>query len=52
MKFKIEQIMRANYSDIQDSQYQPKKKLKEDDFIISGAKNKNDMQVNYYLCLF
>jgi hypothetical protein len=48
MKFKIEQIMRANYSDIQDSQYQPKKKLKEDDFIITGAKNKNDMQVNYY----
>ena len=48
MKFKIEQIMRANYSDIQDSQYQPKKKLNEDDFIITGAKNKNDMQVNYY----
>ena len=48
MKFKIEQIMRANYSDIQDSQYQPKKKLKEDDFIITGAKNKSDMQVNYY----
>ena len=48
MKFKIEQIMRANYSDIQDSQYQPKKKLKEDDFIITGVKNKNDMQVNYY----
>ena len=48
MKFKIEQIMRANYSDIQDSQYQPKKKLKEDDFIITNAKNKNDMQVNYY----
>lgn len=48
MKFKIEQIMRANYSDIQDSQCQPKKKLKEDDFIITGAKNKNDMQVNYY----
>ena len=48
MKFKIEQIMRANYSDIQDSQKKKKKKLKEDDFIITGAKNKNDMQVNYY----
>ena len=48
MKFKIEQIMRASYNDITDSQFNPKKKLKDDDFIITGAKNKNDMQVNYY----
>jgi len=48
MKFKIEQIMRSSYSDIKDSQLILKKKLKDDDFIVTGAKNKNDAQVNYY----
>ena len=48
MKFKIEQIMRSSYSDIKDSQLVLKKKLKDDDFIVAGAINKNDAQVNYY----
>ena len=48
MKFKIEQIMRSSYSNIQDSQLILKKKLKDDDFIVTGAKNKNDAQVYYY----
>ena len=48
MKFRIEQIMRSSYSDIKDSQLNLKKKLKYDDFIVAGRKNKNDAQVNYY----
>ena len=48
MKFRIEQIMRSSYSDIKDSQLNLKKKLKDDDFIVAGRKNKNDAQVNYY----
>ena len=48
MKFKIEQIMRSNYSDIQDSQLVFKKKLKEDDFIVTKTKSKSNAQVYYY----
>ena len=48
MKFKIEQIMRSSYSNIKDSQLILKKKLKNDDFIVTGIKSKNDAQVYYY----
>ena len=48
MKFKIEQIMRSNYSDIKDSQLILKKKLKDDDFIVTKTKNKSNAQVYYY----
>ena len=48
MKFKIEQIMRSSYSNIKDSQLILNKKLKNDDFIVTGIKNKNDAQVYYY----
>ena len=48
MKFKIEQIMRSNYSDIQDSQLVFKKKLKDDDFIVTKTKSKSNAQVYYY----
>ena len=48
MKFKIEQIMRSNYSDIQDSQLVFKKKLKDDEFIVTKTKSKSNAQVYYY----
>ena len=48
MKFKIEQIMRSSYTSLQDSQSVPTKRLKNDDFIVSNTKNKNEAQVYYY----
>ena len=48
MKYRIEQIMRSSYTNIQDSQSVTTKRLKNDDFIIGNTKNKHDTQVYYY----
>ena len=48
MKFKIEQIMRLSYTDIQDSQLTLNKKVKNEDFIVNTNNNKNQTQVYYY----
>lgn len=47
MKFRMEQIMRSSYTDIQDSQLKLTKKLKDDDYIVN-EKNNNETQVYYY----
>ena len=45
MKFKMEQIMRASYTDIKDSQLILKKRLKDDEIIVNKT---NETQVYYY----
>ena len=52
MKFKIEQIMRSSYTNVQDSQLILTKKLKDDDFIsYSKNNNRNEQVYYYYKCL-
>ena len=48
MKFKIEQIMRLSYTDIQDSHLALNKKVKNEEFIVNTNDNKNQTQVYYY----
>ena len=51
MKFRIEQIMRSSYTDIQDSQLKLTKKLKDDDYIVNQNNNHETQVFYYYKCL-
>ena len=51
MKFKMEQVMRSSYNDIEQSEIVTKR-LKHSDFLVTEGKNKDDDQVFYsYKCL-